>query len=359
MKMEEKSVKTQEMMSFSLIDLTEKTIKPVYEEVIGSKTQYVRFGPSNTFPNELYAAILESPTASSIVNGTCEYIKGYNYTTNFKAYSANAVNRDGDTLEDVIECLDRDYMIFGGCALQVIFNRLNEPSEIYHIPIEYLRANEDKTKFYFSKKFGKYSGKAVVYDKFDKENVPESHTQIFYYSNNGRRTVYPVTPFTSCLEDIVIEALTAKFSEYNLANGLNAKYVIDLPSAASLTDEQKKKIEKGITTNFCGFSSPFMVYYNTIDKPLNINKIDSDDRPNLYKTLKDAAKQNIFVANFATPQIFGDVSASTGFNSQEFQEAFALYEKMRIIPCLRVIERVFESIFGPEAIVFDKKYPQQ
>ena len=44
----------------------------------------------------------------------------------------------------------------------------------------------------------------------------------------------------------------------------------------------------------------------------------------------------------------GLTTATTGFNTQEYQEAFKLYNKTVVKPIQLVIQRVFDRLFGIE-----------
>ena len=149
----------QKRQIFSLIDPKEKILESSFREKSGSKSSYVYWGPSNTFPYDLFNAYMASSTASSLINGTCEMMKTLKYQTSL---DQEHINLYGDTLEDLIEGLTRDYMLFGCFGIQVIYNRIGQISETVHLPMVFLRTNEDRDTFFFSKRFGKYTGKAVT-----------------------------------------------------------------------------------------------------------------------------------------------------------------------------------------------------
>ena len=79
---------------------------------------------------------------------------------------------------------------------------------------------------------------------------------------------------------------------------------------------------------------------------LNVTKVDTDDSHEVFNSIRLAAKNNIFVSAHATPNLFGDPTSTTGFNSQEYDEAFKLYDKMTIKPALKVITNAFNTIFN-------------
>lgn len=337
-------------MQFSLIDPKTKVLESSFKEKSGSKSSYVYWGPSNTFPLDLFNAYMASSTASSLINGTCEMMKTLKYQTSL---DRDRINSYGDSLEDLIEGLSRDYMLYGCFGIQVIFNKINKIAEIVHLPMVFLRTNEDRNVFYFSKRFGKYTGKAVTYPAFEAGVVPERYSSVYFYTNSGHYQTYGISPQSSCLNDISAEALASEYIRENLENGLQSRYIISLPNAANLTDTQKAEIEEGIAEKFTGLgASPFMVYYSNGLDPVNLEKIDQDDTPELFNTIRQNARDNIFIANHATPNLFGDPDNTTGFSEQEYDEAFRLYKKMTLNPIMKSIERSINGIYGSAVFHF-------
>lgn len=341
-------------MSFSLIDPDLTIEVPAWQEGNQSNSNsYVSWGINNKFPTELSEVAQASSTLTSILNGTIATIIGEGYTPteelSKKLYN-DSFNQKQEVLDDIIEPLIKDYILFGCYAIQVVYNKLFEVSGIYHIPMEFIRSNEDNTKFFYSKKFSKYSGKMLTYNKFDADKAKEigEYSQIFFYKNSGSRYTYGLTPQSGCLEDITAEAIAAKYIRKTLQSGLTARYIINIPSSSNLPDEQKKKIEKGIREKFCGVENAgsFMIYYNNTAQNLDIHKIDKDDSNDVFETIRKAAKDNIFVCNHCTPTLFGDPSATTGFSEQEYNEALKLFKKMTIDPIMTKINNTLCKIYN-------------
>ena len=340
-------------MVFSRVDTETTVIVPEYTETLpGSEDVFVRFGPANDFPNNLRNLAKESVTASSVINAIVEYFSGLEITFNTTNtnITADRVNRDGDTLSDVIEACVRDNATFGGFALQVIYNKLDEIAEIYNIPLEFLRTNESRTKFWFSKKWSKYSTKSIQYVRF--EDRDKEASAILYKTNSGRLQVYPICPFTPALYDMYAEAMSGKFIAKTLDSGISANFIVSLPNAQNLTDEQKQDIEDGIRSKFCGLENKgeFMLYFNNGDEGLEVEKIDTDDSSKIFNTISEAASLRIYQAQHCTPALCGNPSLSSGFNSNEYEESYKIFRKMTLKPIAKDVERTFNKLFGPEAL---------
>lgn len=365
--MPEKSAKIDKMsgiIKFALIDPDDAFEIPSYEESDARGKSIVSWGPDNQFPNSLWLMAQASPTLSAIINGTVELIKGEEIILNPDIHSNGDlyyypfINRYDETIVDLVEALTRDYMLYGMYAIQIIYNKLGNIAELCPLPAEFIRLNEDRSLIYFSKKWRKFSTNSVAYSRFDRDNIIDNKSQVFIYTNSGHRQVYGISPQNSALEDISAEAFSAKYVRKSLQNGLSARYIVDLPNTANLTDEQKSDIEDAITDKFTGWqnSGSFALYFNSGDSGLNITKVDMENSNEIFKSIRDAASQNIFIVNHATPNLFGLPTATTGFSQQEYDQAYALYKKMTIDPIKSVIVRSLDKIFRIDnSILFENK----
>ena len=336
------------LLKFGQVSPDLKISTPSWEEgTVRNENSYVPFGPTNRFPNELYAIIQQSPTASSILSGTVELIKRYTIKENYDLPCNPYINNKHENIESLVENLVTDYITFGMISIQVIWNKLGEIAELHHIPVEMIRLNEDKTKVWFNKKWKTYSTVSTIYSAFT-GNIDDGYSQVYIYTNTGNRQTYGKSMFAPAINDITAEAIASQYIKNSLESGLASRYVIDLPNSANLPDDQKAAIEKGIKEKFCGVENAgtFMIYFNNTPDKLNVTKVDTDDSHEVFNSIRLAAKNNIFVSAHATPNLFGDPSSTTGFNSQEYDEAFKLYDNMTIKPALKVITNAFSTIFG-------------
>ena len=341
-------------LSFSMVDDNETVIIPDWKEKSPrSDSQFVTYGANNTFPNMLQDLVKESVSASSVINGTLELFKGlgYEFVSNNSNIKPEHVNRDDETFNDLLESISRDYLTYGAFAIQVIYNKLDEIAELYSIPVEYLRMNESRDRFFFSKKWSQYSTKSFEYPalKNHKKGQPSA---IYYYVNSGRRQTYGISAFTPVLSDMIAEGLSSKFIMKSMESGLAARFIISLPNSQNLNDEQKADIENGIKNKFCGLANAgsAMIYYNAGDQGLELEKIDSDDSHQMFDAISNAASLKIYKALHATPSLFGDPSHSTGFSSNEYDEAYKVFKKMTLKPLCAVVEQGINKIMGPETL---------
>lgn len=339
-----------QILRFSVVDSATVALPEYSETTINGK--YVQWGPSNDFPNLIDDMYRQSPTLGSVIDGTVKFICGNGYSLSDDAMKWDEqVNRRGDTLDDLIEQMAIDLVKYNGLAIQVIYNRLGEVKELYALDFGRCRVSPDFKKVYYSnKKWGQYTSKYEVYDAFDRGRIDmEKPTQIFWI-RFGSRTTYPTPCFQSAFRDIQAEIASSKYVLNNMANGLAAKTIITIPNTSGLlTEDEKRAVEKDIKTKFTGpdaDSSFFLYFKNEEGEDMKVESIQVQDESDKFEKIKDAAREAIFIAFRATPNLFGLPTATTGFNEQEYNSAFKLYQKTQVQGYQRKIERVLDKIFA-------------
>ena len=338
-------------IQLSVLDIESKYVVSPDETTYGNKN-LVTWGMDNQLPVLYHNCYNKSATLKSIIDGTINYILGDDIVLDESAaYWREKVNRTGLTMRQLVSKMAFNLNVYGGIAIQVIFNKLGQVVELFPLDFGRCRINEDGTKVYYAKKWTKYQTKSQEFDRFDPKNINKDNpTQIFYYKNDTTNSVYPLPPFAGALYDVLTEIECSKYSLNTVARGFSAKYVFNFPEANNLTDEQKAGIEEAIKNKFCGSENEtnFMLYWKNEDgSGIEVTKIESDETPERYIAIKDNARTNIFVAMRTTPLLMGLVNGiSTGWATQEFSDSFKLFQKTVIKPQQDIIVEALEKITG-------------
>ena len=341
--MEEKKI------ALSVIDTERKYSVPDYEEVQYGSNNIVSYGHDNDMPLLLRNCYRGSATLKSVIDGMVNYILGENIEISDEiATFKEQVNKTGMSMRQFIASIALDYLTYGGFAFQIINNKLGMPVEFYPLDFARCRTNEYGTKIFYSKKqWGKYSTKAKEFERFD--STKNQDTSIFYYKGDFTKNVYPLPMWYGSLYDVLTEIECSKYSLNSVANGFSAKYIVNLPNAANLTKEQKEEIEKKMKEKFCGTDteSNFMLFFANGDKAgITVSKVDSDDATERFIAIKNNCRTNIYTAMRATPNLFGLPTETTGFSSQEYSDAFKLFQKTVIAPIQTIFENVMDKVHG-------------
>ena len=334
-------------LAFAATEKEWEVLIPSNTEVEGTK-DYVLYGKDNNYPNYLYDLVNEVSTLKTIVEGTADYVIGDDVKCNVRGFDIE-VNTKGDTMRELIRLCARDYLIYGGYAIQVIRNKVGDVRELYYMDFRYLRSSKKNDVFYYSEDFTKKyvrASKTVVYPKFIKENrnIPAS---ILYVTNEKSKT-YPTCRYSGSLKACEIERMIDTYHLSSLENGFGGSYLINFLNGIP-TDEVKAEIEKNINEKFCGSTNAGRVlinFANGKDNAAFLQKLDIADFGEKYKAAAERAKNQIFAAFRAQPILFGLMKENNGFSQDEYLQSFAVYNRTVVKSIADTIIDSLDKIFG-------------
>jgi hypothetical protein len=116
----------------------------------------------------------------------------------------------------------------------------------------------------------------------------------------------------------------------------------------------KKEVERNFTEKFAGKRNAGRVMFawapDREHAPI-LQKMEVADYGEKYETLSKHCQQQIFTAFRANPNLFGVATESNGFNSEEYEQAFKLFNRTMVKPVQRAILDAFTLIMGQEGVV--------
>lgn len=332
----EKNNKNSQKFQFLAIDKSWTTNIETPTETVGT-SDYVKWGSNNKYPNFLFDLYQNAPTLHSIVNGVADYILGNGIVNN------THVEIDDDMVKDMAMSL----AIYGGIALNVLRNAYGDVAQIKVLNFKWVRSNKNNTEFFYSEDFGEknsYRNNFYRLPKFDSsQNQPSS---IFYYKLT-KHTTYPRPIWSSVVIDAEIEKSISVFHLNSIRNGFSANVLISFNDGTP-SDEQQEDIEQSIKEKFCSENNAgsfVMTFANSKDNAPTIEKIDSNDFAERYNSLNKKVQQNMFTAFRCNPNIFGIATENLGFNAEEYEQTFKLFQRFTIKPLQNVIINIFNTIF--------------
>lgn len=326
-------------------------------ENISKKIQgkdFVIWGDNNKYPNYLNGLYKNVPTLQSAINTLTDYIVGNGISTT-NSYFSVKVNNKGETLEDVVTRCVFDYVVYGGFSLQILRNNLGNVSEIYYIDFANVRTDEKREIFYYSEDWNKSYGR-VKYITYPKFNANDSNpSSILYFVGNTKET-YPTPLYGSAIIACEIEKAINQYSLNEINNNFLTTKIINFNNGVP-DDELKIQIERELNEKFSGYQNAgrLMVSFNDgRENETSITDLGSDNLVDRYNQLADRCKKQIFIAFRATPNLLGDPTETTGFNSQEFAEAFKLFSRTVVNPMQRNIIRQLETVLGKDTVTIEQ-----
>lgn len=349
----------------SVLDIEKKYKVDYTEYTYGNGTNTdrpVAWGEDNSLPALYMNCYSKSSTLKAAVMSQVDYVLGDDVIiSDDAAYWKEKVNRNGLTMRQLVAKLAFNYAVYGGFAIQVIYNKMGGRVELFPLDFGRCRVSENGKKVFYNKKWGKWTAKYDTFDAFDPEHIDKDNpTQIFWYKPDYSSAIYPLPQYNGAIYDILTEIECSKFSLNTISRGFSARYLIQFPENNQLTDEQKEGIEDSIKNKFAGSDTDvnFMLYWRNGDSDadkIEVAKIESDDTPEKYLAIKDTARTNIFIAMRTSPLICG-LPVATTFSTDEFKDVFKLYSKTVIEPIQDVIKESISKVTGVNNAISFKKF---
>lgn len=309
---------------------------------------FIEFGTRNEYPNYIYDLYDECATLHSIILGTKDYIMGSKIVNNTNIMSDNE-------LENFVEDIAFDIMLYGGSYIEVLRNAFGKIAKLNVLNFRNVRSNKDNTKFYYSVDFSNKKSygrcKCKTYECYDPNN--KKQLQSIYLIKNDRRRTYPTPSWCAAVKAAEIERSINDYHLNNLANGFATFHVINFNNGVP-EDEIKREIEKDFNEKFCGTQNAgriMLSWNNDKDHNVTIDSLDIKDYGDQYDSLQKRSKSELFVAFRATPILFGLPLDNDGFNNQEYNAAFKLYNKTVVKPIQNTIIRTLENILGENNVM--------
>lgn len=308
------------------------------ETYLDKENSVVGWGTKNDYPDYLLSLYNDVGTLRTIINGCIDYTAG------------NGVEASGpgaDQVPDLFNKLNRDYWIYGGFCFQVIRNKIGEPSKLVYLDFRNIRTNKDGDLFYYSEDWSKSWGrcKYLTYPKYDPNNDRQA-TGLVYIKNTFNQTYpTPVYGAKTTIQACEIEKEITAYHYNSLQNGFMGGYAFDFHNGIP-EDKDKDEIEKGIIEKYSGTPNAQRIVINFAEDEnhgLTVTKLETDDFGEKYQSLTKKSQQELFSAFRANPNLFGLPTENLGFNNEEYETTFKLFNRTMIRPAQKRIVEAFHD----------------
>ena len=307
---------------------------------------FVTYGDDNRYPDFLLSLYDNVSTLRSVIDGCVDYVVGEGVFRDEECTTPGIAVPD-ESLTELCRNITFDYYMFGGFCVEVLRNAYSGIATVNYIPFERVRSNEDKTKFYYSEDWSKSYGRvrSIEIPAYDPNS--KDYRSFYYYSKN-RRGVYPLPLWNSAIKAALTESKVNEYWLNGISNGFSSSALISLNNGVP-EDEQKQEIEKYFTEKFTGSENAGRILLSfSPDKEHapDILTLSTEDFSEKYKACVDRAREEIFIAFRAISNLFGLQKEGIGFNTQEYADAYTLFNKTVITPVRNIIKRELTNILG-------------
>ena len=322
---------------YKVIELKfDRALQPVFTEK--KNKGFVEFGELNNYPEYLLSLYNESPKHGAIVKGKSTYIFGRGFEQKGQA------NSRGESWNDILKKCVKDDELFRGYYLQVIWNRVKQISEVYHIDFSKVRVSKDLSCFYIKNDWLDWKEKPREYSQF---NVNEPYGSQIYYKReyNPTSSIYPLPSYFQGLNYIESDIEVSRHILGNAKQGFVGSTLINLNNGDPINEEHKGEVEKGLLKKFTGDSGKRVVIM------FNKSKENSADIQNLgttmltkedFTNINNLIQQEIFASHQITsPSLFGIKTEGQLGSRTEIRDAYEIFNNTYVAERQEEFNQVF------------------
>ena len=342
---------------------------PVVTETRGK--DWINYGDANgewanLYPQFLIDLYYSSSISAAIINATAEMISAEDIVIEdeddrdleARVRLQHFLDRANcnETLHEVLKKVAFDFKLQGGFALNIVWSQdRTKIAEIYHIPVEKIRAEKPD-------KMGKVNGYYVSSDwsnlrmnkpyRVDAFNMHDrtSANQILYtglYSPNMNS--YYTPDYVSCNNWALIDSRVSEFHLNNISNGFAGSFMISFANGVP-TAEERHQIEQSLAAKFTSQDNAgkfVLTFSDDKTRTPEITPISPSDLDKQYLALQELLTQNILSGHRVTSPMLMGIKNDTGLgsNADELNSASNFYLNTVIKPYQNTILKVLHKIF--------------
>jgi len=308
---------------------------PIVQEVRGK--DYIEYGTEdwkNLYPQFLIDLYYNSSTHAAIINATAEMIAGENLIieadedenldmyVKLKKFFRHANSKE--SLHQVIKKLAFDFKLQGAYAIHIIWNKTKtEISEIYHVPVERVRAGRPNefgvvdTYFISADWSNTRMNKPYPIAAFNTKDRTANSQLLYAGSYSPNMDIYHTPDYIAGNNWALVDQKVAEFHLNNIENGFSGSYFISFANGIP-TQEERFQIEQSLIDKFTGAknSGKFVLTFSD-DKTRTpeITPVSVSDADKQYLALQELLTQNILTAHRVTSKTLMGIDSASGFSS--------------------------------------------
>lgn len=352
-----------ESVRFLRINFADQKL-PTFKENKSAGITY--YGKDNNFPEQLIDLYNRSPKHNAILTKRAKFINGKECKIEGHPELETNWNKH-DTLQQFKYKIELDDEIFGGFAVEVLYDNLNKP-HYYHINFGKVRTLDHESYQYWPDGAKTKKKDIVHYDAYDPKNIqvdsdPESPTfgqkkrQIIYIRQyRADLGVYPLPAYIGAKPYIEIDTRIANFHLNNISNGFVGGTLIQFFQGPP-TPEELRETKRRFKGEYQGDDSReaggiVLNFNNKGDDPAIITPLASNELDKQFLMLNEHVQQEIFVGHGVNyPPLFGVTVSDGGIGRIDMAEAYEVYYKDSIESKQEEMDRFIERLLKDKGIV--------
>ncbi len=331
-----------------------RTVTPQPLEMATSGSgNMILWGDNNLYPNFLLEMYDRVPLHASIVNSKVDYIIGDGLIDIATGEPFEVSISESDTPTSLINKLAFDWNLFNAFAIAVQSNVFGKPISVYHVPMNHVRTNKAKSKFWVCDDWLYNNTSVLSYNGF-KNDVKDRRTRLFLYTGYvpSANNIYPSIRYKSAITNMVTEALINDFNKNSLEDGFSAAHIISFfkgmpdTEAGKLFTQKVKEAYSGVrgAKYIIDFNPPQTT--NSGDNRIKVETIDTPDYASKLVTVNNKNETNILVAHQAPSRALFGIEQAAGLNGNDLENAYQIFSKVWLRPSKKQFEDGLNVVFG-------------
>jgi len=341
--------KTSQRIGFSAEPLSSYQI-PLFTK--DRRNEYVNYGEDNNYPQYLCDLFNRSAKHNAILTAKQKWTYGKglkvrkdeNLDSMIKAQQLLSKPNQFESLNDIFKKLALDKRLYGGYALQIIWDRGGQKiAKIFHVDFSKVRSSVDNSKFFYSNNWADKKETIVEFNAFNSDR--RKGLQL-YYCKDYRPTLktYPLPDYIAAVPYIEVDVEIANYHRANIQNEFFFGGILNFNNGVP-TDEEQKDLVRRINRKHQGTNNAgrwIINFSDGADKAPNVIPIQPNDLDKQFDILNKTVQEELFVAHRVTsPMLLGIKTEGQLGGRTEMVDAYKLFDLNEIKPDQQHFEELF------------------
>lgn len=346
---------------------------PVFKEVKDGELVIYGDKVEDPYPDYLIDLAQKSARHGAILKAKTRYIAGNGWAVDEFGKSLGVIAEiqrlvqspnQYDSLDELTNKITSDLMIFGGFAIECVWNKAGTKiAEFSHVPFALVRAlkvGKDKYKYCYLpdwKKVRKYeqAKEKEGFKEWDILSPNGTGSQILYITEarpikSGESAVYPIPDYVGAIKLIEADSEIANFRLNNVKNGFWASKIIIMRNGVP-DPEQQQSLKRDIIRQHTGSDNAGSFALMFTDSPQNdpasIIDLTGGDLDKQFIDVDKAIETAIFTGHGVTsPTLMGVATPGALGQRGEMMDAYELFYSNYIVPKQKIIEDAINYIYS-------------
>ena len=350
-----------EKYSFSFVNFDAHK-PPVFAEV--KNKEWIIYGADKEYYNNYGQYLIDNYDKSAIHNAICNGKVNYIVGNGLKVESFNtvqdlamskalirSVNSEEDA-DDLNRKLATDLTLFGGFYVELINNRVDGLSEVYHLDFNSIRRSKEDDKVWFytsdwSSRKPQQNEDFKTFYTFEGTFEQGKDYLLEYRGYRAGNGAYALPDYLAANSSIETDWRISNYLLNNVKSGFSAGFLINFYNGMP-TEEEKKYIEKQIKSKFTGDDNggSFVLNFNDAEsKSAEIVPIPTNGNDDRFNLLEKQVNSKLFIAHSCTsPILFGVKTEGQLGGRTELVEAMEIFQNTYVNNRQRILEKFWNDL---------------